>query len=60
MANPLIPVVLESANSVWESKVDLEGVHNFILRGGQKGAEPCFIIVDTRRGKIHDGTGQKT
>lgn len=59
MADPLIPVVLEPANSVWESKVDLEGIHNFILRAGQKGAEPGFIIVNTRRGKIHDGSGHK-
>ena len=60
MANPLITVVLESANSVWESKVDFKGINNLVLRAGQKWTQPGFIIVNTRCGKIHDGTGEET
>lgn len=59
MADPLIPVVLEPANSVWESKVDLEGIHNFILRAGQKGAEPVSLSLIPDAAKS-DGSGRQS
>ena len=60
MADPLIPVILETTNSVRKCKVDFKGIDNLVLRAGQKWTQPGFIIVNTRCGKIHDGTGEET